>query len=494
LKPDFAGVYLNLAKMYFQLGNMEEAARNYYLAGQIKSVQNPCQESINCYKTAIQIDPGKAEYHLALGDAFRVHQQWDEAAQAYEDSIQVNPSQAEVYYKLGIALSRSPEPKVKQAISSYERAIKLNPNDYQYFHHLGDALLSLKNYSESIKAYEKSIKLNPKSLWSYNNMGLALNKAKKIEESIEYYRKAIYLDQSQSRIHYDLGLSLQKLARLDEAVEAYQKVIALEPQHHLALHKLGDIFLEKSDLDLAVSYHKCAIEISPSTFQYYHSLGATLAKQGKLADAIEAYYRVLEINPQLGAAYIDLIDLMTQQERWIEARTLCIKGLYVAPGNLVIYRQFGHVLKMSGKPDESQECYHAIFPKSILNELGFNTSEVIHFSTRDSAENVAHIELSSDCKIELLPPRSLDGQSHQDIPLSYNLPRDFVVVLDYGRGYGGDGLNSAIINSKGKLLKYASTGNSEFAFCLKSQDLFCKFMGQLLFYQQSILPATTFTG
>ena len=105
LKPDYAGLHINLGKALDAEGQYDAAIAEY--------------------KEAIRLKPDYALGRNNLGNALDDKGQHDAAIAEYTEAIRLNPDMAEAHFNLGIALNAKGQHAA--AIAEYKEAIRLNP-------------------------------------------------------------------------------------------------------------------------------------------------------------------------------------------------------------------------------------------------------------------------------------------------------------------------------------------------------------------------------
>jgi superkiller protein 3 len=206
-------------------------------------------EVVAAYRKAIQLDPNKASFYNALGNALYDRQQLDEAVIAYRQAIQLSPNDAEGYTLLGLALHR--QKKLDKAITAYRQAIQLSPNDAEAYNRLGNTLQDFQKLDEAITAYRKAVELASNNPIFYSFLGSALFADKKLDEAIAAYRKAIELDANKDQLgslnpflHIGLGNAFQQLGGrvyLLEALRQYQRAEQIGGTGSLARDKILEV-------------------------------------------------------------------------------------------------------------------------------------------------------------------------------------------------------------------------------------------------------------
>lgn len=86
LDPRAAGAWINLGTVYYNTGNLNDAAQ--------------------CYRAVLAFDADHALAHFNLGNVFDEMQQWDKAREHYEEAIRLSPNSADPHYNLALVYDR----------------------------------------------------------------------------------------------------------------------------------------------------------------------------------------------------------------------------------------------------------------------------------------------------------------------------------------------------------------------------------------------------
>jgi TolB-like protein/DNA-binding winged helix-turn-helix (wHTH) protein/Tfp pilus assembly protein PilF len=169
------------------------------------------RKAVDYFQQAIAKDPGYAEAHAGLADAYGLLGMMSEAETAAKKALTINSNLAEAHTSLGLI-----EPFLdwnwEAGKAHFERAIALNPN-YATAHHW---------YAE---AY-----LMPRG---------------QVDEALAELEKAQALDPLSAIIATDFGKDLYLARRYDEAIVQLRRALELDPNFVSAHNWLSDTFLEK---------------------------------------------------------------------------------------------------------------------------------------------------------------------------------------------------------------------------------------------------------
>lgn len=133
------------------------------------SDQKKVDESIACYRKAIELDPNLFPAHFNLGNGLASQGKLDAAIACYRRASELDPHHANVRMyladtlaKKGWNLVKSREPERRhpvRAVAAANEAIELDPRSSFAWQYLGLVQYRIGNWQASIEALEKSCKL-----------------------------------------------------------------------------------------------------------------------------------------------------------------------------------------------------------------------------------------------------------------------------------------------------------------------------------------------
>lgn len=305
----------------------------------------------------IESDDKKAELYNKLGEVLWESQKWLEAVNAYEDGMKLYPEFPFSYDKLAESLLELQ--RWDEAVNSYRKAIEVKPNFTWSYFKLGEALMKLERWDEAVRVYQKAIALNPDFPWSYFQLGEALIQLSRWEKAVAVYCRFINLKPDFIAAYHHLsrvwkefkqgqieavnlervikffpnshqcyklfGNAFKKIGLVEEAIACYQKGIEIDKDDHELQTSLGEAFLQKGEFEGAISCFIKAIQLQPDYLKAYHKLrgihkfGQAKVQQSQLEDLVKIYRKAIEIKPDFLEHYVNLGDVLTQQNRIDEA-------------------------------------------------------------------------------------------------------------------------------------------------------------------------------
>ncbi len=215
------------------------------------------QKAIECFNTAIEMDPGFALAHAALAETYvtisnpfgsiPTKEAMPKAKQAAEKALSIDPNLAEAYVSLG-AVATFFEWDRKKAEEHFQRAISLNPNlpNARFWYELALSCLD-QDFDEGKKQLKIAFKSDP------------LNMAVLLRFGYTHYYK------------YEF----------DTAIEYFEKMIELEPNSPIGHHGLSDAYGQKAEYDRALAEGEKAVEMGQYATTFVGVLGTYCGRAGK---------------------------------------------------------------------------------------------------------------------------------------------------------------------------------------------------------------------
>ncbi|MEW6207790.1 MAG: tetratricopeptide repeat protein [Acidobacteriota bacterium] len=238
--PDSDITYSLIGECYIEQGQLRRAERAFRQSLAIKA--NPGtwvflsyvlmrldrdDESMDCLRAALKLDPNYEEAHYNLGYEYRLRKKYARAEKHLRRAIEIDPRYALAYAELGCVLLHNKN-KTKDASRLLRKSVRLDPNNRWSRAYLGNALWRLRRLKAADEQYRKLIEIwpdNSLSYWCYGGFLACESDDTSLAES--YLRKAVELDPKDPAANYELGKNLLYWERKDEAIKYLKKAARL---------------------------------------------------------------------------------------------------------------------------------------------------------------------------------------------------------------------------------------------------------------------------
>ena len=286
---------------------------NYYL-GLALSADRQYAESLEPLKTALELEPGHIQAHIALGDANLKMGDLGEARAEYLRALGLQETYAPAHDGLGRLYEA--EGDDDRAVAEYRKALEYNVAYPDAYASLGELYLRRGRLDDAIELFLKAIDVKPDFSLGYSRLGIAYSREGLMNQAIASLSRAKSLLPQDPLAYFALGriyLDLGNLERAESEIEAGATRDAEGFEGPLLRAK---ILLARQDLAGAVAGLEKALsgelretggrrEIE-KTLDAYRTLVAKVADLGAVIagqpDQARPYLELAEILSDAGAA------------------------------------------------------------------------------------------------------------------------------------------------------------------------------------------------
>jgi protein O-GlcNAc transferase len=167
-------------------------ASGLYLMALIAGEAGRPAEALRFLDQLVAVVPNAAEAHGNRGIALMSLDRLDEAEQALRTAIQLDPRRAEPWYALGNLKTAQNQPEA--TFQAFLRVLEINPQDGRAWTNMGNALQLMGKHDDALSAYERAAKLMPDEPVVYYNLGLAFHAQGRIAEALDVTLSALERD------------------------------------------------------------------------------------------------------------------------------------------------------------------------------------------------------------------------------------------------------------------------------------------------------------
>jgi tetratricopeptide (TPR) repeat protein len=184
--------------------------------------------AISAFRRAIELDPGEAASHHALGRALLRLNRPGEAAASLSLATTFRDDAA-AYHDLAVALQRQ-DLRV-EATAAYRRAVELAPELAEAHAALGELLILAAEDEEAARCFRRAAAADPDTVAGRFNLAKACILETNFSEAETQLRQALAREPQNDLLTKYLGDVLARQGRFDEAGEAFDRTLELNPRH-----------------------------------------------------------------------------------------------------------------------------------------------------------------------------------------------------------------------------------------------------------------------
>jgi tetratricopeptide (TPR) repeat protein len=266
----------------------------------------------------VREDPNAAEFHVYVGNTYRVEGKRGLARVEYVEAIASDPLAGEAFVNLAGVLLEDGNATAAEAV--LRRGAQLNPT-----------------FSKPLFVLGK----------------IALQRGSR-EEARDFFARALSLDPNDSEALFALGLLSLQDARLDEAENLFSRLVTVVPDFAPAHLNLGAVFAREKKFGGAEAAFRRAIELAPNSEAPYLALAGVYEDQGKLVAALDIYRQIVKAAPNSGNAQFRLGVLALKMGKGDEAIGALGKAVSAQPKSALAHAQLGLAYLDFGNPTSAR--------------------------------------------------------------------------------------------------------------------------------------------
>lgn len=397
LNPDQPQLHANLATARdLRAGIYSLAAHRHYQVGARAKRAGRTEAAIAAWKQAVAESPRYLKVYLQLADLYFERSEYEQAIQIYLSAIKLVSESgfsqpagiADIFYNLGNTYLSAQQ--LAAAVSAYQQAVDMNPEMVSAWANMGAALLEMARFDSAIAACESALKAYTTARTLGKNRRVSLSELRSIEftlktaqdikageytlqayrlwrqgfsagnrgdirTALKLWEQAVALSPHYTTAHENLTWGYFNLKRFDDAIRSGESVQKIRPSPQIAqlitfatelkagkypyeayrLWEQGRRASAAGNLEAGVALLSQAIEAGPKfavayntlAWLYADTLGTNLAEAEKLAR------RALELDPEAAHIYDTLGWILYKQGRYTEALDVFGQALTRAPNN-----------------------------------------------------------------------------------------------------------------------------------------------------------------
>lgn len=217
-------------------------AHDLYVRGRLclsQRVGDSIQQAAECFRRAVERDPGFALAHAGLAEAYTLLSVASAtldplpprvmaplAKAAAQQALELDEQLSEVHGILG-HIGYCYDWDLAGAEAAIGRALELNPSNAgaRQYHALG--LSSVGRHDEALEQMRLARLLDPTNMVMNANLGFILYRARRYAAAVEQLRRTVAIDPDSAYARFRFGLAAEAAGLTDEALAQYEAVLAM---------------------------------------------------------------------------------------------------------------------------------------------------------------------------------------------------------------------------------------------------------------------------
>lgn len=263
--------------------------------GVLEAHQNRFESAIKFYREALVLRPNLAGLQVDLGLAYfklgddkHAIQVLEPLAKASRDNQRVIILVGMAYYSLG---------QYQDAVPYLARATEHDSSNLELLLDLGHSCLLSKQRQCVLDAYNRIAAVNANSVEAHMLKGEALDEVKDTLGAIQEFQAAVVANPVETNVHFGLGYLLWTQKRYPEAAAHFKAELANDPGHLQSKLYLADTDIQMGNLDVGRRILEVLVKTNPSIVMAHLDLGIVDSEIGKRAEAIVELRKAIGLDP-----------------------------------------------------------------------------------------------------------------------------------------------------------------------------------------------------
>jgi tetratricopeptide (TPR) repeat protein len=202
------------------LGKAPAWAEFHGVLGVALRAKGKAGEAIDALERAVNLNPLKRSYRIALGQALEAAGQLDRAERVYRHGAVTDPGFGDAF--LNLANVQQSAGSYDEAASNYDQSLRLLGQRAHIYGNYGALERKRLRYPAAHKAYRKSQVLKPNDPGTLYNLGNLLRAEDRLDEAIRIYKHALLGKADSAGVHWNLSLALLAAGYLGEGFREYE--------------------------------------------------------------------------------------------------------------------------------------------------------------------------------------------------------------------------------------------------------------------------------
>ncbi|MEM7356073.1 MAG: tetratricopeptide repeat protein, partial [Acidobacteriota bacterium] len=345
--------------------NRAQLAEAFGVSGRLFQAYEIDEQAAICFANAVRLAP--ADFRWVYHQAVLAHSsgRLEEALAGYQRALEIDPRHLAATVHLGdvyLAVHR-----LAEARSTLDRALELDPGSAAALASLGQVALSEKDFAAAAKVLEAALAATPDADRLHHPLGLAyrglgeMDKARhhlalrgkvgvrppdplidsladlkvgervfllrgqlafrsgRYPEAVEAFQAALEARPESVRARVNLASALAQAGRRAEAIDHFRQALQLDPDNRTALFNLGALQTQAGDHAAAAESYAAALALDPQDVEASLELARAEVRLGRLESATRHAMQTVELDPASEPARLLEVQLLVQQERFVEA-------------------------------------------------------------------------------------------------------------------------------------------------------------------------------
>lgn len=302
---------------FMTLSNNSQLAKNSLEnAGDIYKALNNGLNAIDCYRSALDIDPKNAKLHFKYAVILDEANNQDAAAEEYNLALKYGEK----------------NPELLDILENLWRSRTVaNPNNAQAYVNLGTVFQTKGDLTNAKIQYQKALALDFNDKTAHLNLASLYTTQGLTQQAIAEYDKLLAKNPNDTEIINYKALAYENSKNYNWAIAQYKLILAIDPNNKNAKIAIDDIVANKLTPEQKTNYMLEQANSNPSNYDLQYAYAYEMHKQNKYGEAIKYYKKASQINPKKPENYINIAQIYILENNLQEALKIIEQGVKAIP-------------------------------------------------------------------------------------------------------------------------------------------------------------------
>jgi tetratricopeptide (TPR) repeat protein len=261
----------------------------------------------------------KAE-SLAKAAEYEKQEQYPSAIIEYKNAIKAEPGSADVHYRLGQAYLKTVQ--YKEAYQEFEHVLQIAPGNADAQLAIGQIYLKAGMDDDALQIARDLQNRNPKSAEARLLLANAYAAKGITAVAIDELAALAKDEPNLTAAHINLGMFYAFAGKLDLAEPELHKAIELEPESFNARKALAALYLSEGKNSDAEALYRAALQSNPNSPEVLMTLAEFYALRNRQSESEQIYKRLIVVQKNSVQSRFALARFYVSENRYDEARQM----------------------------------------------------------------------------------------------------------------------------------------------------------------------------
>ena len=317
----------------------------------------------------------EAEEHVARAEHLFAHGRGPEAERLLRQAIDIDPGRSEWHALLAMILESLG--RIEESLASMLQSAALVAEDPRPRTAAAGLCMALQRWSEGLELVDRAIELGDPDERAYAIRITALHRLERLEEAELAYYEAQQRFEEMPYCLVAVGDLLADRGEKDRASWCFREAMRQSPNLVGLRSRIASLLASTGKLERALQLHLAELRENPTSIENLLESGRLLISLKRHPEAIDRFRRVLEIEPANIDAHWELGNTALAMRRFDDARVEFEVVRRLDPDTPLVRRRLAEALLGEGRLPEAREQLEAALlrireeePIEELSKLG----------------------------------------------------------------------------------------------------------------------------